>query len=186
MPAHASITPLLHAALCCLLLLWSAGCQHAVKPPAAGGGTLQEQPSQESWNDRVLFTDSGLVKAVLVATHVRMFEEVKLTLLDSGLTVDFYNTDKSHSSRLSADSGVVHDDTKNMEAFGHVVFRSDSGTVVTTEYLFWDNGTRKIRSDRFVSITSPKDRLQGYGFEADQGLKNYVVFRVSGTASVDR
>ena len=65
-----------------------------------------------------------------------------------------------------------------------MVFTSDSGTVVRTDYLFWDQTRKKVRSDRFVTVTNPKERLQGYGFEADQGLKNYVIYHISGQATV--
>jgi Lipopolysaccharide-assembly, LptC-related len=59
---------------------------------------------------------------------------------------------------------------------------SDSGVVVETEKLFWDNQRQLIHSDEFVKITSPKENLQGHGFESDQNLKNYKIFRVTGTA----
>jgi LPS export ABC transporter protein LptC len=172
-----------------MLALWAGvlagGCHEKLRPPTAAEQGLSEKPTQESWNSRVVFSDSGFVKAVLNATHIMLFEKKKTTVLDSGLIVDFYNMDKTHSSRLTADRGLVHDATKDLEAFGHVVFVSDSGTVVHTEYLKWDNGTRKLRSDKFVTVNSPRDKLQGYGFEADQNLRNYVIFKVSGQAQFD-
>jgi hypothetical protein len=59
--------------------------------------------------------------------------------------------------------------------------------VVETDYIFWENRNRKVRGDRFVTITSPSERLQGYGFEADQDLKNYTVFgQVTGEAEFER
>lgn len=168
-----------------LLLAGLAACsEEKIKPPVTdfpGGGTL---PDQESWNSTVTFSDSGLVRALLQATHISMYEDRRQTLLDSGLTVDFYSGEGKHTSRLTARRGRVNDATRDLEAFEHVVFVSDSGTIVETEYLFWDNAQRKVRSDKFVTVTSPKERLQGYGFEADQGLKNYQIFRVSGQAEL--
>ena len=44
----------------------------------------------------------------------------------------------------------------------------------------------RVRGDRFVTITSATERLQGYGFEADQDLRNYTVFgKVSGQAEIE-
>ncbi|MBL0174216.1 MAG: LPS export ABC transporter periplasmic protein LptC [Ignavibacteria bacterium] len=166
-----------------LLLLCFASCEDRVRPPVSMT-TGQQMPDQESWNSQVVFSDSGSVRAVLDAAHIRMYEERRETLLDSGLVVNFYDRDGKHSSRLTSDRGKVNDQTRDLEAFDNVVFTSDSGTVVKTDYLFWDNAKKKVRSDRFVTVTSPKERLQGYGFEADQGLKNYVVYRVSGEAQV--
>lgn len=166
------------------MLLLITSCEEKVKPPIA---KLDQKalPTQESWNSTVVFSDSGRVRARLKAAHIAMYDERRETLLDSNIQIDFYNSDGSHSSVLTARRGRVDDATQNMEAFENVVAISDSGTVVKTDYLFWDNRTKKIRSDKFVTVKSPKEELQGYGFEADQNLKNYVIYRVSGSAVVE-
>jgi LPS export ABC transporter protein LptC len=160
-------------------------CAEKAKP-AVSAITPDQLPTQESWKSTVTFSDSGRVRAILQAGHIRMFEESEETLLDSNLVVDFFDRAEKHTSILTANRGRVDDRTRNLEAFENVVFRSDSGTVVETEYIFWDNALRRVRSDRFVTITSPTERLQGYGFEADQDLRNYTVFgTVSGHAEID-
>ncbi len=168
------------AALCVLIF----SCQDKTKPPVARDIDPNAIPTQESWNSTVVFSDSGVVRARLRAGHILIYESRRETILEEGITIDFYNRDGSHSSVLTASRGRVDDATRNMEAFDNVRAVSDSGTVVTTEYLFWNNATKKIRSDRFVKVVSPKEILQGYGFESDQDLKNYVIFRVSGSAAV--
>ncbi len=165
------------------MLLFSS-CTKTEKPNISIIQLGQEIPSQESWRSTVTFSDSGNVRAVLFATHVAVFDDKRVTLLDSGVVVDFYNPQGVHTSKLTARKGKVNDVTNDLEAIENVVFVSDSGTVVHTEYLFWDNAKKKVRSDRFVTVDSPKEHLQGYGFEAEQDLKNYVIFRVSGRAEV--
>lgn len=163
-----------------------SSCEEKVKPPILKSFDPTILPTQESWNSSVVFSDSGRVRARLNATHIAMYEERRETLLDSNIQIDFYNVDGAHSSMLTARRGRVDDATQNMEAFENVVVVSDSGTVVNTEYLFWDNKTKKIRSDKFVTVKSTKETLQGYGFEADQGIKNYTIYRVSGSAVVEK
>ncbi|MDH7515514.1 MAG: LPS export ABC transporter periplasmic protein LptC [Bacteroidota bacterium] len=163
-----------------------SACEKRLEPAKLPIEKTGEIPDQESWNTRVVFSDSGIVRAVLQAAHIRRFDARRETLLDSGIVVDFYTTGGAHSSRLTGDRGRVDDATNNLEAFDNVVFVSDSGVVVRTDYLFWNNAERKIRSDRFVTVTSPREKIQGYGFEADQSLRNYVIYRVSGEAEVRR
>jgi LPS export ABC transporter protein LptC len=161
-----------------LSLLGACGRQGT--PPIAGGADWRGLPDQESWNSKVIFSDSGRTRAILKATHISQYEARRETLLDSGVTVDFFDGDGAHTAVLTSRRGRVNDETRDLEAFENVVFRSDSGTVVKTEYLLWENAQKKIRGDKFVTIDSPKEHLEGYGFEADQNLKNYVIFRVSG------
>ena len=104
-------------------------------------------------------------------------------MIDSGVHLDFFDEKGNHSSVLTSRSGKVDQATNNLEAIGNVVVVSDSGVVVETERLFWDNARQLIHSEDFVKITSPKERLQGHGFESDQSLRNYKVFRVTGTAT---
>jgi len=167
-------------------LMLSAGCEEKLKPPLVQMPVGEELPDQESWDAKINFSDSGIVRAVMTAGRIRKYNDRMKTMLDSGVVVDFYDESGVHSSRLTSDRGEVDDQTNIVEAFGDVVFISDSGTVVETEYLYWDTEEQKVMGDRFVTITSPTERLQGYGFEADQDLKNYVIRgRISGEAKLD-
>ncbi|MBR9976466.1 MAG: LPS export ABC transporter periplasmic protein LptC [Bacteroidetes bacterium] len=174
-----------HVILILPLLFLIIACEDKARP-AVSGVSPDQLPTQESWNSTVTFSDSGRVRAILWSGRIRMYEEQSETLLDSGVVVDFYDRQGSHTSVLTSRRGRVDDITRNLEAFDSVVFRSDEGTVVETEYIFWDNKSRQVRGDRFVTITSPTERLQGYGFEADQGLRNYTVFgKITGEAELD-
>jgi LPS export ABC transporter protein LptC len=156
------------------------GCSdQSVKPKVISIKT-KELPDQESFNTKVVFSDSGIVKAILRANHIAVYSSRNETLLDGGIVVDFFDRDGNHTSVLTADKGRVDDLTQDLYAFGNVVARSDSGVVLKTEELKWVNSRRKIVTDKYVEITSPTEEIRGYGLESDQSLKDYVIFRVSG------
>lgn len=156
------------------------GCSdQSVKPKVISIKT-KELPDQESFNTKVVFSDSGIVKAILRANHIAVYSSRNETLLDGGIVVDFFDRDGNHTSVLTADKGRVDDLTQDLYAFGNVVARSDSGVVLKTEELKWVNSKRKIVTDKYVEITSPTEEIRGYGLESDQSLKDYVIFRVSG------
>jgi LPS export ABC transporter protein LptC len=165
-------------ALCSLLL---AACEEKIKP-SVSTGLGWDVPSQESWDAKIIFTDSGKVTGILHAGHIAMYTDKKFTLLDSNITVDFFNERQEHTSILTAKRGKVDDVTHDFEAHDHVLVISDSGTTLVTEELFWTNATRKIHSSAYVDITSPKEHLLGQGFESDQGLKHYTILKVTGQA----
>jgi LPS export ABC transporter protein LptC len=163
------------------VVLWE-GCEEKIKPAALSGLSSASMPSQESWNTTVTFTDSGVVKAILKTGHLASYENSRTTLLDSSVHVDFYDEYGRHSSVLTSRAGKVDENTNNLEATGNVVVTSDSGVVVRTEKMNWDNAKQLILSDEFVRVTTPKEQLQGRGFESDQNLRNYKIFHVTGTA----
>jgi LPS export ABC transporter protein LptC len=169
-----------------LLLMIFYGCQEQrVQPSIISNIQLEKLPSQESFNAKVTFTDSGKTKAVLHTGHIRVFYDTQETLLDSSVKVDFYDENQVHTSTLTSKRGRVDDATQNLWAKDSVVVVSDSGVTITTSELMWRNKDRKIVSDKFVTIVSPKEKIQGYGFESDQSLRNYVIGNPTYTAKRD-
>jgi LPS export ABC transporter protein LptC len=174
-PEHCIISSLM------IVSLLVAGCEDKIKP-----STLQlpntEIPSQESWNSTITFSDSARVKAILWAGHIARYSQQRSTLLQDSVRVDFFDADQKHTSLLTAQHGRVNDATEDFVAYGNVVVVSDSGTTLKTDSLFWNNSNRKISTQAFVDIVSPTEHIKGTGMESDQNLKNYKIFRVTGSA----
>jgi LPS export ABC transporter protein LptC len=164
-----------------LMVLALTGCEEKVKP-SIDPGVSKELPSQESWNSTVVFSDSAHLKAVLWSGHISSYASRQVTELADSVHVDFFNEQEQHTSLLTARRGIVHDATRDLEAYERVVVVSDSGTTLRTERLFWNNATQKIYTDAFVDIQSPKEHIMGHGMESDQSLKNYRIFKVTGQA----
>lgn len=162
-----------------ILFLYSGCSDQSVKPKVISIKT-RELPDQESFNTKVVFSDSGIVKAILQAGHIAVYSSKNETLLDGGITVDFYDKVGNHTSILTAERGRVDDVTQDLYAMGNVIAKSDSGVVLKTDELKWINEKRKIVTDKYVEIISPTEEIRGYGLESDQSLKDYVIFRVSG------
>jgi LPS export ABC transporter protein LptC len=159
-----------------------SGCAEKVRPSVLSGVSSTQLPTQESWNSTITFTDSGIVKAIIKAGHIYAFDNSRTTFLDSGVVIDFFDEFGRHTTILTSHQGSVDEGTNNLEAIGNVIVTSDSGTVVRTEKMFWDNAKQLISSPEFVHITSPTEDLQGTGFESDHNLRNYRIFKVTGTA----
>lgn len=162
-----------------LIIFFSLSCsEEKVQPQVEHSVTIGEIPSNESWNSKTTFTNEGKIRAVLFSNHLKMFDKQKITLLD-GVKIDFYDKDQKNKSFLTSLRGKVDDVTQNMYAIDSVVAKNDSGVVLKTNELMWRNKDQKITSDKFVRITSPKEIIEGYGFESDQHLNNYVIFNVT-------
>lgn len=162
------------------IVVFFIGCEEKIKPSVLGGVSSESLPSQESWSSTITVTDSGIVKAIIKAGHIFSYDNSTATHMNYGVTVDFFNEAGEHSSILTSDSAVVDEGTNDLDAYGHVVVKSDSGVIVMTEKLFWNNAQQLIHSPEFVRIQSPTEKLQGTGFESDANLRNYKIFKVTG------
>ena len=154
------------------------GCEEKLKPTVI---TVSKNfPDQESWNSTIVFTDSGVTKGILKAGHAVVFNNQNKTYLGDSVRVDFFDEDGKHTSYITSDSGVVDDQTNDLEAIRNVYAHNDSGTSLWTQRLFWNNKMQKVTSDVFVKIVSPSETIQGVGFQSDRDLRNYTIFNVSG------
>jgi LPS export ABC transporter protein LptC len=159
-------------------ILLFISCKEEVKPilnESIGEGDI---PTQESWNSKILITDDGILKAIVYADHIQVFDEKKETLLEN-VKINFFDENENKASQLTSKRGRVDDRTQDMFAIDSVVAVNDSGTVLTTDELKWVNKTRKITTDKFVTITTPEERIEGYGFVSDQGLNNYTIYNIT-------
>jgi LPS export ABC transporter protein LptC len=163
-----------------IILLFIFGCKkEKVEPTVNVKLSAEEIPDQESWNSTIFFTDSGRTRAILTAGHLKVFSNTKETLLDSNIRVDFYNNKEIHTTRLTSKRGRVDERTNNLYAIDSVVAVNDSGIVITSDVMMWRNKDRKIVSDKYVTIVSPKEKIEGYGFESDQNLRNYIIYNIT-------
>jgi LPS export ABC transporter protein LptC len=163
-----------------LLLLSLISCTGKdVKPKVDSSFVVEELPAQESWNSTVFFTDSGKTAAILYTGHLQLFNTRKETILDGGVKVEFFNSLEVRTTTLTSKRGRVDEKTNDLYAIDSVVAVNDSGIVVKTDELKWRNKDKKIASDKYVTIDSPDEHIEGFGFESDQHLRNYVIYNIT-------
>ena len=162
-----------------MILFCCASCSTGdLEPPRTSTTISKNEPSQSGSNTRVSFSSDGMVRAVLNARGIRIYDQAHYTLLDSAVRVDFFDKENKHSSILTSRRAQINDLNKNMTAYDSVKVASDAGTLVETDSLVWDNSNKEIRSDAFVKITEANGRItRGHGFVSDQELQNYHILR---------
>ena len=154
-------------------------CTKIEAPQPAEPGA-DEQPQQELYNSTINFYQDDRLTAVLQAGRIRKFAKRSTVLLDSGVIMDFFNREGQHTSRLTSDSGRADESKNDMLAMGNVIAVSDSGQMLETEQLRWENRTRKIVSEVPVRLSTPTDTIHGIGFVSDENLKNWQIQQPTG------
>ena len=150
----------------CILLF---GCSR-VEEPQTLLSDKKQVPNREIWNGKIEISNDAQLQSIVQAGHIESFDKQKITLLNEGVIVDFYDKAGRHTSVLTSQRAKVEERTDLFMAFGNVVVVSDSGTVLRTERLYWDRTGRKIHSDTLVILTTELDSLRGYDFEAKEDL----------------
>jgi len=165
-----------------LFSILCVGCEEKIQPSVLTTSDSRTLPQQESWNSTIVVSDSGRVSAIIIAGNVRVYETSHLTQMSQGVRVRFFDAKGAQTSILTSEKGSVDEITNNLEANTNVVVVSNDSSRMTTQRLKWDNERRLIYTpkDEYVEITTERENLQGYGFESDQSLKNYRIFRVTG------
>jgi len=166
------------------LILFQFCTSNKVKPVVDSKLNNEAIATQESWNSTITFSDSGNIKAILWSGHLRKYDDKKETLIDENLKVDFYNPQQIKTTTLTSKRGRVDETTNNLFAIDSVIVFSDSVTI-RTEEMMWRNKDRKIISDKYVKVISPLETIEGYGFESDQSLKNYVIYNITYISRTD-
>jgi LPS export ABC transporter protein LptC len=164
-------------AIACFLV---QGCTDLTKPPP-GEPPPGEMPEQELFDATIRFFQDDALSSVLHAGRIRKYQKQSVILLDSNIVVDFYNPEGKHTISLWADSGRVDESRKDLKAMGNVVAKSDSGQMLETDLLRWENRSRRIISDAPVKLSTPSDTIYGTGFVSDEHLKNWHVEQPTGT-----
>ncbi len=144
-----------------------------------------DHPVQESWKIRIALTENGVRRGVIEAGHGAEFRKGKDSEhhLDHGVRVDLFDINGHATTTITADKAVIHDN-QDIEAEGNVIITSEGSTVIRTEYVKRTAKDKMIRSERFVTITRADETIRGEGFETDQALKKYRIFRGSGEAFI--
>jgi LPS export ABC transporter protein LptC len=142
--------------------------------------SAKEMPAQESWNVNLVISSEGRTRTLISARHAAEYRkgEKREIRVDGGVDVQMFNRNGT-STRITAGRGIVHDN-QDIEAFDNVVIRSDEDTVIRTEHITRSFRDGMIRSDKYVTITSPSRTIRGYGFESDGAMKRYRIFHASG------
>lgn len=168
-----------------VVVLTISGCAEKVRPSIAERNNTGPLPDAESWNCTITVSDSGITSAVIRSDFLETHSNPTRTHLRGNVHAELFNREGSVTSVITSNEGIIHEDLNNLEAHGNVKVVSNDKTVLKTEKLYWDNQRKLIHTNAFVTITSPKERIQGHGMESDQYLRNYRIFRVTGSATAE-
>ncbi len=165
-----------------LVLSLVISCEPVEESPAQEASENLRIPSQESWNPTIRINSVGKETVQARAAYSAHYDDPKEIIFIGKVRLDFFNQDGEHSSIMSADTGRIDDSNHLFTATGNVYVESDSGAILTTSILHWNENRESIYTDQAIILTTLTDTLYGVGFESDANLENWTIRQPTGVS----
>lgn len=149
--------------------------------------TAQEYngPIMEIENLTVTLSDSGRT-TIKLTTPKQLKLKNEDEIYPKTVYVTFYDKNGVQYSTLRGDSARFYKETNQYVITGNVFFFNRlAQQSMSSELINWNPLTRKISTDKRITINTPTEKITGIGMTADQDFTNYTLNRVSGIFQVD-
>ncbi|MDA8650294.1 LPS export ABC transporter periplasmic protein LptC [Schleiferiaceae bacterium] len=144
---------------------------------------LENQSLIEQYNTRIKYSDSGLVKIVVVSGHMKDFTEEKETSrqeFSDGFRVGIINKDGLESGHVKSINAIRDLKTQIWTLMGNVEVIHEGGNRLYTDKLYWDRKAKQFHTDSQVRIIDKEEEIIGLGLKAEDDLSEYTIFDVKG------
>lgn len=180
-----------------LLVSLVTACEFERPPPERVSAPGEDGLVQESWNVHMFISrvprlsDESVRRVEMIADHMARYERGDTTYqVLSGedslrVLVHLYGQSGDTSATMTADRVYYYEQQQRIEAEGGVTVLTRQGKRLETEALAWTEVDGKIRSDRFVRISTGPDEVQGHGLVAEEDLSSYDLGRFTARVQTD-
>lgn len=143
-------------------------------------------PAMFARNVSISESEFGRIKYNITSSFLKRYEapgKGSSTIFPEGFKVIFYDSLQPDKVRteITAEYGLDDEGKRIMEAKTNVVVINHlKGEKLNTERLVWDKNTRKVYSDKFVTITTPDKIIYGEGMESDEKFERWTIKKPKG------
>jgi LPS export ABC transporter protein LptC len=148
---------------------------------------IEEFPAVSGQGTEILYSDSGLLKARLIAKELHKYAHAKKPYIEfpSGLNVYFYNQQEEVSARIQAKYAIYWEEDRLWEARDNVIVENDKNENLHTEQLYWDETKGMIYSNKFSKVINQDGTFYGErGFEANQDFSRWKLIGSRGSVNL--
>lgn len=136
-------------------------------------------PSMITDSVTTLISDSGITRYKLVADNWQVFDKAKdpYWYFPEGIYLERFDSLFEVEAKILADSAWNYTDKRLWRLKGNVDIRNMQGEMFLSDELFWDQKEQRVYSDKYIQIKRGDTELKGYGFESNQEMTEYRIFR---------
>lgn len=164
--------------LCTALVAISCNTTETAQPIEYKG------PLKEAENVEMYYSELDIVKIKMIAQKVFEFENGDREFPE-GIYLEFFDPNGKVTSTLRANSAYYFKEENKWRGRGKVeIINIEKKEQLNTEELFWKQDTKRIFTDKFVTIKLQNEVIYGTGLEAAQDLSDYTIKNPEGEFEV--
>jgi LPS export ABC transporter protein LptC len=146
---------------------------------------VYDGPLREAEDIIMYHTEKDKMKTLLKAKKINELQNGDREFPE-GIYLEFYDPSGKITSTLRANKAYYYKAENKWQGIGDVeIINEQKQEQLNTEELFWKQDTRKIFTEKFVTIKQQNEILYGTGLEADQDLSNYKLKKITGEFEVE-
>lgn len=154
--------------------------------PNAGDG--EKTPTMTTHDVETFISDSGYTRYHISTPQWDMYEEATEPhwQFPEGLELEQYDLSMRPTGSIRSIEATYFSRKRLWRLDGNVVMVNTMRDSFLTEQLFWDQAARKVYSDSFIHIVRSDRIIEGYGFESNENMTEYVVNNPTAILPIDR
>lgn len=165
--------------LAIVMLFLYTSCTNSEKDLVDINYDPETTPSMITDSVITLISDSGITRYKLETDNWQVFDKAKdpYWYFPEGIYLERFDSLFQVEATILADSAWNYTDKRLWRLKGNVDIRNMEGEMFLSDELFWDQKEEKVYSDKYIEIKRGETELKGYGFESNQEMTEYRIFR---------
>lgn len=162
-----------------VMLLFVGSCQQKSEELIDIKFNPDSVPTMDTESVITLISDSGITRYKLITKNWQVFDKAKdpYWFFPEGLYLERFDSLFNVEAIIYGDTAWHYLDKKLWRLKGNVNSQNMKGEKFLSDELFWDQRQEKIYSDKYIEIQKGDTQLKGYGFESNQEMTEYRIFR---------
>jgi LPS export ABC transporter protein LptC len=146
---------------------------------------IYEGPIREAENIEMLHSEKEKVTIKMLAKKVSEFQNGDRSFPE-GIFMEFYDEDGKITSTLTANKAFYYKAEHKWKGEGKVEVKNiEKAEQLKTEELFWFPSTKKINTDKFVTVQNGNEVIYGTGLDAKQDMSEYRILKPEGEFAIE-
>ncbi|MDR2138347.1 MAG: LPS export ABC transporter periplasmic protein LptC [Tannerella sp.] len=170
---------ILSGAVAMLFLGLSVSCEREKREMVDINFDREQTCTMKATDVSTLISDSGVTRYRMVTKEWLFFEEAQepYWYFPEKVHVEKFDTLFRPEAGMEADTAYFFTKRKLWKLIGNVAIENLQGERFETSIMYWDQNEERIYSDQYIRITKGQFVNTGIGFESNQQLTKYRIFR---------